>query len=119
MVQKICLIVTLPTTHHLAFLWAFIVWYNFLMEKLFAACRPPEWLLPIDDIIATNNGCMCDVHCIGCSIMLLLARMVHGFGRLLHLLETTPDDLAACFVLCNGRANLKFLKHKLIYFYIN
>ena len=62
---------------------------------------------------------MCDVHPIGCSIALLLARVVHGFGGLLRLPGMAPDDLVACFVLCDRRANLKFVEGKLIYFYMN
>ncbi len=75
---------------------------------MFASLPPPEQLLPIDDIAVANNESMCDVHCIDCSIALLLARTLHGFGGLLHLTETAPDNLAACFVLCDERTHVKF-----------
>ena len=73
----------------------------FSMEKLFAALLPPEHLLLIDAIFATNNGCTCDVHHVGCSIVLLLARIFGSFGGFLRLLQTAQDDLAAHFVLCD------------------
>ena len=78
------------------------------MKKMFAALLPPEWFLPIDGIGATNNECMCDVHHIGCSIALLLARTLRWFSGLLHLLEMAQNDLVACFVLHDRRAHLRF-----------
>ena len=80
----------------------------FSMTKLFAAPPPPEWLLPIDGIIVKNNGCTCNVQ---------LARISHGFAGFLCLPEMAPDDLMACFVLCDMSAYLAFFKSKLIYFY--
>ena len=56
---------------------------------------------------------------IGCSIALLLVRILHGFGGLLCLPETAPDNLAAFFVLSDRRAHIKFFECKLLDFYIN
>ena len=72
----------------------------FAMENLFAALPPVEWLLlidgmewllPIDEIIATNNWHTCVVHDTSCSIALLLAMIAYGFGGLLRLLEMAPS----------------------------
>ena len=76
------------------------------MTKMFCTTPTPEWFLPIDGIFVTNNGHTCDVHHIGCSIVLLLVRILHGFGVMLQLLAMATDDLVACFDLNNGRAQL-------------
>ena len=59
-------------------------------------------VLPIDDIVATNNEHTCDICRIGCSVTLLLVRTLGGFGGLLRLLEMALDDLVACFFSVMG-----------------
>ena len=119
MVQRLWLIVALPTTHHLAFFVGLHMSQYFFNGKFFAALLPPEWLLLSDGIVATNNGHTCDVQRISGSIALLLARILSGFSGLLLISERAPDDLVACFVLHDRRAYLKCFKCELIYFYMN
>lgn len=59
---------------------------------------------PIVRIIATYNGCSCNVQQFGCRNLLLLTRPVCCCGVLMHRLKRTevPDELVAYFVLCDG-----------------
>ncbi len=69
---------------------------------LFPSLPPPERLVPIVDIVATNNGCTCLEHCFGCGNVLLLGRAGHGCGVLLRLWMTAPNELAAYMVSDDG-----------------
>ncbi len=62
----------------------YIVLCNFLTKKMFAPLLPPEWLVPIVGMIATNNGQTCQNHCFGCGNALLMGLPAHGCGVLLH-----------------------------------
>ena len=70
-----------------------------------AVLPPPERLLLVDGIIATNNSHMCDVHRIDYNNAMLLARIAQAFGGLLRLPEMALDYIAACFVFCDRRAD--------------
>ena len=80
---------------------------------------PPEWIVPIVSIAATDNVQVCGKHHFGCGGMVLLAYHAHGFSGFLHRQETGPDKLTTCFVLIDVRDCLKFSVFKLIQFYIN
>lgn len=74
----------------------------FCLKMMYPPLPPPELLVPIVWIIATINGCTCDVYCFNCGNSLLLARPVHGCG-VLHLTRiTVPNKLAAYVVFCDG-----------------
>ena len=70
--------------------------------KMFAPLPPPEWLVPIVGIVATNNGRTCQNHHFGCGNALLMSLPANGCGVLLHLKKTPCGDLAAYFVLPDG-----------------
>ncbi len=70
---------------------------------MFPSLPPPERVVPIVGIIATNNGRTCNVHRFGCGNAILLARPARGCGVLLRLKQTkAPHELAAYFVLHDG-----------------
>ena len=72
-------------------------------KMMFPSLPPPEQVVPIVGIVATDNGRTCDKHRFGCGNSLLLARPARGCGILLRLRKTSaPDELAACFVKRDG-----------------
>ena len=101
-------------THHTSpcfFWWAYILYdilYSIILscyttKMMFLLFPPPEWVVPIDGIIATDNGRICNVHRFACRNSLLLATPARGCGVLLCLKQTTAvNELAAYFVLCDG-----------------
>ena len=56
--------------------------------KMFPLHPPPEQVIPIIIIVATNDVQACGKHRFGCGNTLLLAGNAHGFGGLLHRLRT-------------------------------
>ena len=103
MVQKLWLIVALLTTHHIAFFGGLRYLHsNICVVKMFAPLPPPERLVPIVGIVATNNGSTCSNHLCGCGNALLMSLPANGCGVLLHLKKTPCGDLAAYFVLPDG-----------------
>ena len=103
MVQKLWLIVALLTTHHIAFFGGLRYLHsNICVVKMFAPLPPPERLVPIVGIVATNNGCTCSNHLFGCGNALLMSLPANGCGVLLRLRKTSCGDLAAYVVLLDG-----------------
>ena len=79
------------------------VLYGIILScKMFAPLPPPERIVPIVGIVATNNGRTCQNHHFGCGNALLMSLPANGCGVLLHLKKTPGGDLAAYFVLPDG-----------------
>ena len=68
---------------------------------MFPSLPSPEQVVSIVIFAATDNVQACGEHHFGLSNTLLLAWNARGFGKLLHWLETAPDDLTTCSALCN------------------
>ncbi len=122
MVPKLWLIVTLVTTHHLAFFGGL----RYLRSNIFLLhikseflSLPPEWVIPTVGIVAISHGRSCDVHRFGRWNVLLLVRTTHGFGGLLHWPRNGTEAVTTCVVLALARDHLKFLVCKLISFILN
>ena len=77
MVQELWLIVALLTWHHLAFLggltYLTLVSCISTTTKMSPLLPPPEQVIPIVSIVATDNVQECGKHHFGCSNTLLLA----------------------------------------------
>ena len=84
-------------TSHCSLWWAYILYDilygNIVSCKLFVPLPPPEWLVPIVGIIATNNGCTCQNHHFGCGNALLMSLPANGCGVLLCLKKTVTLQL--------------------------
>ena len=73
------------------------------VKMMFPSLPPPEQVVPIVGIVATDNGRTCAKHRFGCGNLLLLARTARGCGVLLRLRRTaSPDELAVYFVQRDG-----------------
>ena len=80
-------------THHTSpcfFWWAYILYdvlYGVILscKQMFAPLPPPERIVPIVGIIATNNGRTCQNHHFGCGNALLMSLPANSGGVLLHL----------------------------------
>lgn len=69
-IEELWLMIVAPTTYHLAFLWAYIVPYNFFTTKMLAPVPPPEHIIPFVGVIASNSWCTCQNHQFGCGDVL-------------------------------------------------
>ncbi len=72
------------------------------MKIMLAALPPPERLVPIVGMIATSNGCTCQLHPSRCGNALLMGLPAHGCGVLLRLKKAPSGDLVTHFVLPVG-----------------
>ena len=79
------------------------VLYGIILScKMFAPLPPPERIVPIVGIVATNNGRTCQNHHFGCGNALLMSLPANGCGVLLRLRKTLCGDLVAYVVLPDG-----------------